>query len=230
MTRDGFAEAVKKGCVVILPFGATEAHGAHLPLGTDTFQPVHVADEVSRIVDNVLVAPAMPYGNHSSTKNMPGTIWLRFETLRAFTVDILTALYEDGVRKAMILSGHAGSSHLTAIKEGCKDVVDKYDMKVSLVSEYDVGASHPSASGLTGDGHGGYVETTRMLDIRPDLVNEKRPVGSYRSVGTLVVRDASVCFPEGMAGDTSDSSAETGRAINRYIIDSVVDLIRRDLK
>jgi len=229
MTRDAFRRKVAEGCVVILPFGATEAHGAHLPLGTDTFQPAHVADAVAERMGNVLVAPAMPYGNHSSTKNMPGTIWLAFDTVRAFTRDVLTALHGDGVRAAMILSGHAGSSHLCAIKEGCKDVVDACDMKVSLVSEYDVGASHPKVRDLAGDGHGGLVETSRMLDIKPEAVTADRPVGTYSSTGSLVVRDASVCFPEGMAGDTGPASAELGREINSYIIDSIVGVIRRDL-
>src|SRR6266446_2755246 len=61
MTSEEFAAIAKKDPVVILPVGALEEHGRHLPLGADVIQPLHVVDEVARRT-NAYVAPAIPYG------------------------------------------------------------------------------------------------------------------------------------------------------------------------
>ncbi|NLN71342.1 MAG: creatininase family protein [Thermoplasmatales archaeon] len=226
MTSEDFREAVIKGATVILPLGATEAHGPHLPLGTDTFQPEYVAERVAEMNDNVLVAPVMPYGQHSSMRNVAGTIGISFDTLRAFVTDVLNYLIADGIRRIVIISGHAGTSHMCAITEACRAVVGRRDVRIAFFSDYDIASE---MTNVENDGHGGLVETSRILDIRPDLVRGARPVGTYKSHGHLVLRDGSVCFPEGMAGDTRDSTPEFGKEINDYVVRAVSEIIREDL-
>lgn len=226
MTTEDFHQAVMNNVTVILPLGATEAHGPHLPLGTDTFQPEHIAEEVAKIADNVLIAPVMPYGQHSSTKNMAGTIGISFDTLRAFVTDVLNSLADGGVKRMVVISGHAGTSHICAIMEACRAVVMKRDVRIAFFSDYDIASKKIE---IGNDGHGGMVETSRIMDIRPDLVRDPRPVGRYKSHGYLVLRDGSACFPEGMAGDTRDSSPEFGKEINDYVVKAVSEIIRKDL-
>jgi creatinine amidohydrolase len=226
MTTDSFRRAVMDGATVILPMGATEAHGPHLPLGTDTFQPEYIAEEVARINDNVLVAPTMPYGQHSSTKNMAGTIGVSFDTLRSFVTDVLNSLVRGGVKRMVVISGHAGTSHMCAITEACRAVVEKEDVRIAFFSDYDIASKLIE---IENDGHGGMVETSRIIDIRPDLVRSSRPVGEYKSHGYIVLRDGSACFPEGMAGDTRNSSQSFGKEINDYVVKAVSEIIRKDL-
>ncbi|MFA6710877.1 MAG: creatininase family protein [Candidatus Methanomethylophilaceae archaeon] len=230
MTTEEFRRAMTSDTTVILPLGATEAHGVHLPLGTDTYQPEYIAMEVAKRMDNVLVAPTMPYGQHSSTRNMAGTVSLTFDTLRSFIKDILLSLIANGAKRIVIISGHAGTSHICAVTEGCREIVADKDVQIMFFSDYFIAEEHEKCRSLKNDGHAGMLETSRMMDIRPDLVNDMRPIGTYKEHGFLVLRDGSRCFPDGMAGNTTDSSAEFGNEINRFIIDSIIRMIGSDFE
>jgi creatinine amidohydrolase len=229
MTAEAWASAVKEDPVVIVPWGAVEAHGRHLQLGSDTYQPQFVADGVAARMHNVLVAPAVPYGNHSSTKNMPGTICLGFDTVRSLAEDILDSLIAHGARRFAVISGHAGNAHLAALNEACRNVVSRHDVKILCFSDYYIAAKHPECQKLKDDGHAGMLETSRILGIRPDLVSDERPRGEFLSQGYLVVRDASICFPDWMEGDSSASSPGFGKMINDFVIDEVIRMIENDL-
>jgi len=229
MTAEDWKDVVGNDPVIILPWGATEAHASHLPLSSDTLQPQYIADRIAESLDNVLVAPAVPYGNHSSTKNMPGTISLTFDNLRALAVNILEEFIRQGAKRFVVISGHAGSAHLTALSEACKTVVQRNDAKIMFFTDYDIAERHPGCADLEGDGHAGMLETSRVMAISPDLVREDRPVGRYVSQGYMIVRDASICFPVGMAGDTARASAEFGQEVNGYIVDAVIEMIENDL-
>lgn len=229
MTRDEFAEAVKKNPVAIFVIGATEAHGPHLPLNSDTLQPMWIAEELSRRIENVLVLPPMNYGLHSSTKNMPGTISFTFDTMRSVVYDILTSSYEKGIRKFVVITGHAGSGHMTACSEACKRFVKETDCKVMFLTDYDIAEDCPDLKDNKGDGHAGMLETSRVLDIRPDLVGDERPIGLYSDHGFIVLRNAEACFPLGLAGDTTKASSEIGKKVNLYVADKLEGMIRNDL-
>jgi creatinine amidohydrolase len=229
MTSSEFAEAVERDPVVILPIGATEAHGPHLPLGTDSFQPEAIADVVAERV-NGLVAPAIKYGQHSSTRNLPGTIGISALTLRAIIVDILESLHRNGIRKILIISGHAGSVHMAMIKDACEDVVRRYQMDVVFLTDYDIGKDVQEEIGAgPGDGHGGMMETSRIMAIRPDLVPKNRTKGEFVSAGYTVLSDPERCYPQGFVGDAAKASAQAGNRLNDYIIDALTELIRKDL-
>ena len=113
MTSEEFAAIVKKDPVVILPVGALEEHGRHLPLGADVIQPLHVVDEVARRA-NAYVAPAIPYGVCTTTRPYPGTVSVSVDALKGYVRDILADFVRNGVRRVMILSGHAGREHMMA--------------------------------------------------------------------------------------------------------------------
>jgi creatinine amidohydrolase/Fe(II)-dependent formamide hydrolase-like protein len=58
------------------------------------------------------------------------------------------------------------------------------------------------------------IETSRMLAIDPETVGKKRPKGKFVDARGMILRDASVCIPDGMIGDTKDASAELGDKMN----------------
>lgn len=229
MTRDEFAEAVKKDPVGIFVIGAVEAHGPHLPLNTDTVQPEWIAEELARRIENILVFPSINYGLHSSTKNMPGTISLTFDTVRSLLYDVLVSAHEKGIGKFLVMTGHAGSGHMTACSEACKRFVRETGCKVMFLTDYDIAADSPDMEGIKGDGHGGMLETSRVLAIRPDLVKDVRPIGLYSDQGYMILSNAEVCFPEGFAGDASNASKEIGERINVYVADRLEEMILNDL-
>ncbi|MDR0335228.1 MAG: creatininase family protein [Methanomassiliicoccaceae archaeon] len=229
ITSDEFRKAVTKSTLLIIPIGATEAHGTHLPLGTDTFQAERVADMISAKKDNVLVAPALPYGNHSSLKNVPGTISLTFDTLRSVMYDILESFIEHRVRKILIVSGHCGTSHMAAVTEACRDIVSEHDTKIMFVSDFEIARAEKEFC-FDGDGHGGMIETSRMLAIDPATVKKERPKGKFVHANGVVLQDASSCIPDGIVGDTKNASAELGESMNNYIADTLIRMLDRDLK
>jgi creatinine amidohydrolase len=229
ITTNEMKEIIKKDPLMILPIGATEAHGVHLPLGTDTFQAARAADDIAERMENVLIAPALPYGIHSSMKNLAGTINITFDSMRSFVYDILRSFVRHGIRKILIISGHAASSHMTAITEACRNVVSEHDVKIMLVSDYDI-AESCSDFRFEGDGHGGLAETSRMLAINPDIVKDERPIGKFVNANGIVLADASSCIPDGIVGDTTNASAILGREMNDYIAGTLIRMIGKELK
>ena len=225
ITSETFAKSVGNA-TVILPLGATESHGPHLPLGTDTFQPEYVVSEINKRFGNkVIIAPTLPYGQHSTAKNVPGTIDITFDTLRSVIRDILKAFIRHGTKKVIIISGHAGTSHMTAVTEACRETVEDNAVNITFFSDFQI-AADLGLPGTENDGHAGLMETSRMLHIRPDLVKEKRPSGTYKECNYRVLRDASECLPSGVAGETKGSTAELGKKINDRIIEEIGKMIQ----
>lgn len=229
MSSAAFAEAVKDDPVVFLPMGAVEAHGPHLPLGTDTFQPEHVVREVCGRTGG-LIAPTINYGQHSSTRNFPGTLDITFDTLRALVTDVLAALQRNGIRKVVIVSGHLGSIHRSAIKLACEHAA-RQGMKVMMLSDYELAYDKkPDVCEGIPDGHGGIIETSRIMDIRPDLVSEERSVGEFVDMHFMVHADAERCLPQGFGGDARKASREKGRLVNEYVVNGLVDLVIKNFE
>ncbi|HSV42702.1 MAG TPA: creatininase family protein [Methanomassiliicoccales archaeon] len=224
MTSVEFAKAVKKDPVIILPFGACEAHGPHLPLGTDCFQPEALADEVAERI-GALVAPMVRYGNHGSTRNMPGTLGLRPETLKSLVTDLLHSLRRNEVSKVVVLTGHAGGQHMAAMKGACEEVARCSDMRIMFLCDYDIAYRLKGEMVDEGDGHGGNIETSRIMALRPELVKKKRGKGRYVSNEFMVTADPERFFPDGFVGDASKATKERGERINKFVAEELSKLI-----
>ncbi|MEI6796228.1 MAG: creatininase family protein [Methanomassiliicoccales archaeon] len=225
MTSEEFAQMVRLDPVVIIPFGATEAHGPHLPLCTDSVQPEAIAMAAAERLE-CLVAPPVRYGQHSSTRNMPGTIDITFETLHLLARDILHALRRQGLTKAVILAGHCGGLHMAALRLAAEEVAQEGGIRVMLIADYDLAVAKLSeATDDMKDGHGGALETSRVLDIRPDLVKRKRGVGTAGSSGGEVLRNPEKLYPQGFVGDASRATAKAGNIVNEHVITELVKMI-----
>jgi len=224
MTRLEFAEWAREG-IAILPIGATEQHGSHLPLSTDSIQPEHVARAVAERTGAKLLPP-IRYGLCQGTRDFPGTITISFDTLRAIVRDILCELARHGVKRAVVLSGHAGSGHMAALKRAAQDIVDAYEMRVLVLSDYDIAYQWKGGEGVPkDDGHAGTIETSRVLDIRPDLVKEL-PEAFYPEYPRFeVVRDLSPYWPPGIHGDPQAANAGLGKEVNDYIVEELCKLV-----
>jgi len=220
-----FKKAMAKRPVVILPVGGTEAHGGHLPLCTDSVQPERIADAVAERI-GALVAPPLRYALHSSTRNMPGTLTLSYETTMGAVRDILESLVRNGADKLVVLSGHAGSSHLIALRQACTAVVTAHPgTRVMLLSDYDLAKRYPLDQ--SGDGHGGLVETSRMMDLEPGLVGKAAKAGQYVSHGFMIVPDPETSMPDGYVGAAHEATAELGQKINSFIVERLTEEIEQ---
>ena len=222
MTWTEIEAGLEKTRTVILPVGATEEHGPHLPTFTDTIQAIEVAKEVARRRP-VFVAPPVHYGVCRSTRGFPGTISISQEALRTLILDLLFAFKDSGFEAVLILTGHAGGQHLAALKEAAERAVASRDLRVSLVSDFDLIDS--SGVETPGDGHAGEIETSRMLVIREDLVRglpEKHfpPRPRY-----LIMRDVRHLMGNGIMGDPSKATREKGERFMEMSVRGVLEAL-----
>ena len=227
LTSKEVGETINSQSVAIFPIGAVEEHGTHLPLSTDCLQPEYVANEVAKRLGNTYVLPIMKYGQCSSTRNFPGTISLRFETLQMIVEDVLRELHRTGFRNIVVLSGHAGRLHMSAIKLAAAHVVEELDIKLMVLSDYDIAYAMEEIEIPPKDGHAGMIETSRVMAIRPDLVKGKGESHHPEFPPYRVERDAEKYFPGGVMGDPQLANVEFGHKANKIIIDELADLIEK---
>ena len=222
MTSEEFA-AMRKDPVVLLPVGALEEHGRHLPLGADLIQPLHALDEVARRT-GAYIAPPIPYGVCTTSRPYPGTVSVSVDALKGFVRDVLSDLVRNGVRRVMIVSGHAGREHMMALRAAAQEVVDSgVGLKATVLSDYDI---IYATKGILpeGDGHAGAGETSRILTARPDLVKGRSPAGK-NAIPPYAVIDDPRKYWSGVTGDPSKATKSLGETLDRLVIDELVKLV-----
>src|SRR5689334_13513743 len=110
LTWPEVAEAAAAGVGVVLPVGATEQHGRHLPLDTDAVLASALGRAVAEAAD-LVVAPAVAYGYRSRPlsgggEGFPGTVSVSARTLMAVVEDVLGGLIRSGFRRLVVLNWH----------------------------------------------------------------------------------------------------------------------------
>jgi len=226
ISSQAFLEGLTKTRTVLVPVGATEGHGAHLPLGTDTFQALDVCRRLAER-RSLFVAPPISYGVCRSTSQHPGTLSIRTETLKSLLMDIVNALYRQGLRYFVILSGHAGGTHNAVLLDAGECLLSLLpEVNIAVVTEYDLAAEE--GKGLietVGDSHAGEIESSRILATRPHLVKEGAVEAYPDFPKHILVRNKQACWPSGVWGDPSKSSAEKGRKIEAIVVDALERLV-----
>jgi creatinine amidohydrolase len=179
LTREE-ARALAPDALVVLPVGAVEQHGPHLPVGTDYFAVEHIARAAAaELVGRVpaLVAPALPFGCSQHHLPFGGTLSLSTETYYRTLRDLAESLIVSGFRRIFILNGHGGNNEL--IQLVARDLALQHPAHLAAASYWTiawdalVAAEAHAHAGLPG--HAGAFETALMLALRPALVREPRP-------------------------------------------------------
>jgi creatinine amidohydrolase len=202
---------------VIIPVGSLEEHGPHLPLGTDTFHAQEVARRVAALRP-VVVAPPVFYGMCRSTREHPGTVSLSGDTLRALIRDLGREFYRQGLRRLIIISGHAGGTHMSALLEAAETLLEECaGLRVAVVNILEllreVLADKPHLVKTRGDSHAGEVETAVMLAAYPQLVKGTAPAEWPSFPKYELVRDKRRHWPGGVWGDPGSAGATQGEEI-----------------
>jgi creatinine amidohydrolase len=166
--------------LVVLPVGATEQHGPHLPVGTDTFAVQYIArnaaERASAEITTVL-APALPFGSSHHHLPFGGTFSLSTETYYRVLVELLESLVAGGFRKAFIVNGHGGNAEL--IQLAARDVARDHPISVAAAPYWTIAWDALVDAGIHQQGklpgHAGRFESSLVLALRPDLIIEPRP-------------------------------------------------------
>lgn len=256
-TWPDIASAVAAGASVIVPLGATEQHGAHLPLGADTIQGIDMCRRAAATLarENVplVVGPAIPFGPlpflSESPKAYPGTIVVSNDTLRSLTRDVCTSLITHGFRRIYLLLANVESEfamHIVA-----KELTETTAANIVTLN-WLIGV-RPGYKGIMKSdkpqGHGGEGETARLLATAPHLVRMDlaRPYHPNLSahgqlagnalpyLGGAIGRyrfdgDEFAGFADGITGDPQLATAETGERSYALIADWIASVVRFDLE
>ena len=229
ITKNEFAKAIKDDPVVVLPIGSMEEHGNHLPLGSDTFEIDFVIERLSKKL-KLFVLPMLNYGNCCSTYNFPGTISISFDALRSIVYDILSECARHGAKKVLVISGHAGANHMLALKMAAEHVAKKHpEMRFMVMSDYDLVPEFKGGNIPKWDGHAGKAETSRMLNIRPDISKKGARATQPKRKKYVVVANPESMFPSGIAGDPRKASPELGKRIDNFVLRRLIKLLKENL-
>jgi creatinine amidohydrolase len=248
MTYDEVQAYIERGdAMVVWPIGATEEHGPHAPLGTDTFAAEVVAREVCIRLGAVL-APALPYGMSLEEGHYPGTIGLTPSLLGAVVREVCSKLVADGFNLILVLSGHRGNDH--AVLAGLQEIGADSSAHLLYMCYQDANRGHVKQL-LSGtdipvsdvddrhgaDGHGGSIELSLALAHSPDSVRMHK-----RRVPDRILADVRRSFPfhpilaveevapeGGYFGDPSFCDAQLGHDIAAATAERIASEVRRYL-
>ncbi|MGI0071113.1 MAG: creatininase family protein [Thermoplasmata archaeon] len=220
-----FERRLKSNPLVIVPVGALEAHGPHLPLGADQIQAEATALALAERVD-ALIAPTIPYGSAPASRRFPGTVSLSIRQLEEHVHGVLSELARMGARRLLVLSGHAERGHMAALREAADETMrDHPDVRVVALSDYDFVYELRGRESPATDGHAGLLETSRVLALAPDRVGAERPVVEYQRSPFVPGAWTDAGWTESVVGDTRPASAELGRRLQTHVVNRLVETV-----
>ena len=152
----------------ILPIGTTEAHGSHLPLGTDVIIPYELAKSLANRL-NALILPPINYGVVTSLLGHPGSVTLSEETLERMVYEIITSFSHHGINTFIILNGHGGNN--TALDVVSRRLWVEKRLHIILIHWWIYAANITKSILEEPPGHAGIDETAAILATHPDLVD-----------------------------------------------------------
>ncbi len=156
--------------VAVLPWGATEPHNYHLPYGTDSLETAKIAEEAAEKAWNqgakVMVLPTIPLGIQNMGQiELPFCLHTTLSTQRMILHDILKALYNQGIRKFVLMNGHGGND----FKQLVRDLQPEFpDMFISIVEWFKL-LDQSKYFEESGD-HANEMETSIIMHYFPELV------------------------------------------------------------
>ncbi len=226
MTWKEIEAAIEQAAGIIVPFGATEEHGPHLPTSTDniiTYELVCRAAEKTCF----LVAPMINYGVCRSTRGFPGTIALRFDTLKQLALDIMSELASFGFKKMVLFSFHASNAHMTAIKEAAYDFsLQKRDIKIYFVSSVDLATEEIIKTLESTPYHACEAETSLMLFLKPELVQmDKAEDERPQSFPFLINPTGRPWMRTGVLGEPTRATRKKGETIFNAMVKKLTEIL-----
>jgi mycofactocin system creatininase family protein len=199
--------------LLLVPLGAVEQHGPHLPLITDTAVAGAVADAAVDRIDAALLAPALAYGASGEHEDFPGTISLGTEALTGLLVEYGRSACRWAGR-VLLVNGNGGN--LDALRTaGAQLRTEGRD-----VAWWPCGVPG-------GDAHAGRTETSLMLHVEPEWVQGSRAeAGDLTPIGQLLPRlraeGVRAVSGNGVLGDPAGAHAEEGAALVTAMADRLV--------
>jgi creatinine amidohydrolase len=241
-------DCVEERRVAVLPVGAVENHGPHLPVDTDAVIAEAICKRVGELIPNtVLVMPTVHYGMSQHHMDFPGTVTVRPHILTEYVIDICNSLVDHGFKTILIVNGHGGNT--PSLDVAARRTVTERGVLCTAVSWWDppkVKQTYQQLKVYDEQGrvdHGGITETSIYLAAKPHAVDMEKAVRvEYPSTiyqgeapekvpESLVNADYYLSYwsgvtPYGSVGDPTKASTEKGKILIESAAQAIVDIIK----
>ncbi len=242
-TSESLAEMAACDPVAVLPIGAIEQHGPHLPLSVDAdINRGLVAAAVDLLADRdlpVLFLPPMPIGKSTEHLDFPGTLSFSTQTLIAMWMEIGACVAASGIRRLVFFNSHGGQ--VAPMDIVARDLRVKHDMLTFSCNWFGLGlpdgliSDHENTYGI----HAGALETSMMLHLHGSKCHMNKAQNFTSHIETLnkstrhlglgpggkLGWKAGDLNPYGACGDATNATAETGRAVIDHVAAAFVEML-----
>jgi creatinine amidohydrolase len=228
--------------IAVLPLGAHEQHGPHLPFDTDTLIVTGLIERLRQALPaglSIEFLPVEPIGYSIEHVGVEGTRTLAFDEAVHRWIEIGQGVAARGITKLIILNAHGGNSPLTTI------VATELRVRCNMLAIATSWTRFGLPDGLISpedralDIHGGFIETSVMLALHPELVEiaKAENFGSNQRIYTSTYRHLRAYGPhafgwkmtdlnkQGVAGNAAAATAEAGEKIIAHSVKGLVELI-----
>jgi creatinine amidohydrolase len=235
-------DALPPETIAVLPIGAIEQHGPHLPVWVDSCINELLLDRALAALPeaaSVLAMPLQAVGKSNEHDGFAGTLSLSHATLVALLIELGESAHRAGIRRLVLLNSHGGQPQILDIV--ARELRIRHAMLVVNAAWFDMGmpdtlfSDEECRHGI----HGGEVETSLMLHLRPDLVDMAQ-ARNFVSLGQEMEADFELLTPEGrfgfgwqaqdlnpwgVCGNAAAADAERGAVLAGHLVRTFVDLI-----
>jgi creatinine amidohydrolase len=235
LTSVEIVEAIAAGTrTAILPLGAIEQHGPHLPLSVDSDHADALALRIAQELGGALVLPTIRVGYSPHHLSFAGTLSVRPSTLEAICLDYCSSLAAHGFTRVILFSGHIGNYPImrefeprlaAALAPSLQVIV--YRDGAAILNAWRESAESIAGLGSHVGGHADVAETSVMLVLHPERVRATQAVAGYRGpvnetlLNRMFVEGIAAISPNGILGDPAGMSEAIGLAA----FDAVTNLI-----
>lgn len=219
--------------LVLIPLGAIEIYGPHLPLGADGIAAQALSDRVAER-EPAFVAPLIPVGYSKSFRDFPGTLWVEPSSLVAYTRDIAQSYIHWGCKRLLFINGHGGNVPFLA--QLSLELEDTYGVRCAMIDWWrfiQPLSEDLAESDARPHGHAAEFGTSVMLHLAPEHVKVDRLI---RDMPTTVDEYAMFLRPNqgrdrsptGVQGDSRLGTAKKGEEVMNRAVERVLEFLQSE--
>ncbi|MFJ5036205.1 creatininase family protein, partial [Streptomyces sp. NPDC088560] len=226
--------------VVLVPIGATEQHGPHLPTGVDDFLAAEVCRRAAVLAaehTSAVVTPSIPTGLSEHHMAFGGTLTLSLPTLHALLRDICRSVIRAGFSRILIVNGHGGN--MTALNALTTELTAELATPIAFTSYFGAGRDVVRDTLETQDGlmHACEGETSMMMAAHPELIHAEHLTDAHGPRITLPAESDDPLYmavpfdritPTGVAGDARTANPDKGETMLTGCATALADIIARN--
>lgn len=238
LTSKQIRDMPKENALVILPIGAVEQHGPHLPVMTDALiGEATLTQALERLPDDaqVWLLPPIAYGKSNEHLGLPGTVSVSASTLQGLVTDIAASLKLSGFGKLLLFNTHGGNVDLLNVVS--REIRIAHGMTVFYLSPSSLGGAEGviDPEELEYGIHGGDYETSVVMSIKPNWVQNQWLVSEMPNIGDkkFLTLEGRIRFAwrmadiseTGICGDATKATAAKGEIIQERVANILAEAL-----